>query len=308
MKKIILLIPIFLFYATGKSNAQVNPQIILSPGDSLRRNGNIMGAIDEFKKVYKKVPGDEINIYNYACALAITKQNDSCFKYLNLTLQKEIKPDALTDPDFISVRSDQRWNDFENKLIALIEKKTNKHYQDIEYAKQLWEMNALDQAFYSDIELAENKIGRNSTVVLDLWEFKNHLNDQNLKDLEKLIEKKGWPTISQVGGRAAGAAFLVIQHSNTEKQKTYLPVIEKLCEQKEASWESYALMYDRIQVSEKKPQKYGSQVTFNAQTQKWELFPLLDEAKVEEWRKDAGMVPLAEYIAGWGIKFEPKKN
>jgi hypothetical protein len=35
---------------------------------------------------------------------------------------------------------------------------------------------------------------------------------------------------------------------------------------------------------------------------------LLDETKVDEWRKEIGMQPLAEYVSRWEIKFEPKKK
>lgn len=67
-------------------------------------------------------------------------------------------------------------------------------------------------------------------------------------------------------------------------------------------------MYDRIQTNENKPQKYGSQIKYNEATKSYELFPLLDETKVDEWRKEIGMRPLSEYVARWNIKFEPKKK
>jgi hypothetical protein len=65
-------------------------------------------------------------------------------------------------------------------------------------------------------------------------------------------------------------------------------------------------MYDRIQVSENKPQRYGSQVHLDPNTNKDELYPLEDESKVDEWRKEIGMQPLADYLMHWNIKWEPK--
>jgi len=64
-------------------------------------------------------------------------------------------------------------------------------------------------------------------------------------------------------------------------------------------------MYDRIQTSDNKPQKYGSQVRLNPNTNKYELYPLLDETKVDQWRKEVGLGPLADYVSHWDIKFEP---
>lgn len=282
--------------------------IVRSTADSLREEGDLKGAIVEFKKIYLNDPKDKNNIYNFACALSIMGQNDSAFKYLYKSIEMDTSTIALTDADFIPLKRDKRWNEFENKLISELNIKFKNPYKDIEYAKILWRMQTLDQAYYGDIKIAEKKIGRNSTVISALWELKLIYNDQNQKELEKLIEKKGWPKISVVGNRAAGAAFLIIQHSDYEKQKKYLPIIEKLCKEKEASWESFALMYDRIQTNENKPQKYGTQIKYNDETKSYELYPLLDETKVDEWRKEIGMPPLAEYVAMWNIKFEPQKK
>jgi len=304
MKKIILILS-FICVALIKVNAQF--EIHLSPADSLRENGDIVGAIKEFQKLYAKNSTDQNNIYNYACALSITKQADSAFKYLNIAVTMDTSTTALTDPDFLYIMESPKWAAFENRLISMIEKKFKNPYKDIEYAKKLWKMQALDQAYYNDIDIAGKKIGMNSTVVIALWDLKDRINKQNQIELEQLIESKGWPKISEVGGMAAGAAFLIIQHSDNEKQKKYLPVIKKLCEQNEASWQSYALMFDRIQTNDNKPQKYGSQVKYNEQTQKYELYPLEDEAKVDEWRKEVGLGPLSEYASQWGIEYTPKK-
>ena len=67
-------------------------------------------------------------------------------------------------------------------------------------------------------------------------------------------------------------------------------------------------MYDRIQVNENKPQKYGSQIKYNNDTKSFELFPLEDESKVDEWRKEVGLGNLAGYVARWGITFKPKNK
>ena len=279
-----------------------------STADSLRHEGNISAAVEEFKKLYANDPKNQGNIYNYACALSVTGQKDSAFKYLYLATERDTTNMALTDPDFIPLKEDKRWNVFESKLASMISIKYKFVYKDLVYAKTLWRMGALDQAYYSDIEIAEKKIGRNSTVVRALWDLKEMINNKNQRDLEVLIEQKGWPKISDVGGTASNMAFLIIQHSDLNKQKKYLPTIEKLCKEKEASWQSYALMYDRIQVGENKPQKYGSQVTYNEQTKAYELFPLEDDTKVEQWRKEIGMIPLTDYVARWSIKFEPLKR
>ena len=144
--------------------------------------------------------------------------------------------------------------------------------------------------------------------LIHFGKLKSNITPQNQKDLEALIAKKGWPKISNVGSSAASSAFLIIQHADLAKQKKYLPIIKKLCEENEAHWGSYALMYDRVQVRENKPQRYGSQVHRNPKTNIDEPYPLEDESKVDEWRKEMGMQPLAEYLMRWNIKWEPKSK
>jgi hypothetical protein len=299
---------IFLFLLPSFSVFAQTGGFHLSGPDSLRQIGDIKGTVIAYKQMYQSQGKDFKGFYNYACALAVDGQADSAFKYLDSEyVNYKVDPFAFCDPDFLALRKDKRWDAFENRLIAEIQKKNNQPYKDVEYAKELWLMMAKDQAYYDCIQIAKEKTGMNSLVVQAIWELKERINDENQKELEKLIEDKGWPKKSQVGERATTGAFLIIQHSDADKQKKYLPTIEKLCKGNEARWGDYALMYDRIQISDKKPQKYGSQIQFNDQTQKYELFPLLDEEKVDQWRKEAGLGPLVEYLANWNIKFEPKK-
>jgi hypothetical protein len=279
-----------------------------SSADSLREEGNLSGAITEFKKIYAGNPMNKNNVYNYACALSLDRQFDSCFKYLTIAVGLDTSSASLVDPDFLPVRQDKGWEGFENKLISMLNVKFHNPYKDIDYARALWKMKAYDQAYFSEITLAERKTGMKSTVVRALWEFKFMINEKNQKELEVLIAKKGWPKNSEVGSTAAGAAFYVIQHADVEKQKKYVPMLKQRCEEKEASWQNYALLYDRMRMNENKPQKYGTQTRYIEQTDSIELYPLEDETKVDEWRKEIGLPPLAEYLAGFDIKFQPKKK
>lgn len=306
----------FSFFIVVISYAQTNDTTVIgnmtvvtysdrSPADSLRDIGDLKGAIECYKEMFERGEADFFDIYYYACALSVDSQLDSAFKYLEIAMEQDTFAHVFTDPDFLNLRDDKRWADFESKWIALIQKKSGNPIIDIEYAKQLWYMEATDQAYYDCIDLAERETGQDSPVVRALWKLKDLLNKKNQQDLEKLIESKGWPKISDVGESAADAAFLVIQHSDPDKRQKYLPVIENLCKENEASWQSYALMYDRIQTDSNKPQKYGTQVRFNEEKNAYELFPLLDENKVDQWREEMGLEPLADYLSYWGIEFFP---
>jgi hypothetical protein len=279
-----------------------------SRADSLKNEGDIPVALAEYKKIYKVNPKDRRNVYNYACALSINRQIDSCLKYLNIAVRMDTSIASLIDPDFLTARRDLRWVDFENNLISMINAKFKNPYSDIEYAKALWKLRAYDQAYFSEVVLAFRKTGRNSSVHEALLNYQAMIHEMNQNELEKLIAAKGWPRIKDVGREAAMAAYLVIQHSNSELQKKYLPTVKKICDEKELPWERYALMYDRSQFNENKPQRYGTHTKYNESTNSEELYPLEDESKVDEWRKEIGLQPLAEYLARFNIKFQSKKN
>jgi hypothetical protein len=279
-----------------------------STADSLIDEGNIVGAVAEYRKIYKSNPKDQRNVYNYSCALSVGKQVDSCFKYLFIAAEMDTSIAALIEPDLLTARKDNRWQDFENYLISMLNRKFHNPFPDIEYAKKLWKLRALDQAYFTQIGIAGRKSGMKSSVVEALWDFKFMIQERNQEELGKLIAAKGWPHIADVGSEAAMAAYLTVMHSNDGLQKKYLPAIKKICEENELGWERYARMYDRSLYNENKPQKYGTHTRYNEKTNSEELYPLEDETKVDEWRKELGLEPLAEYLAQSNIKYQPIKK
>jgi hypothetical protein len=278
-----------------------------SPGEMLRQDGDIPGAIAEFEKVYAQNPRDQKNVYNLARALSINRQLDRCFQYLTLAVEMDPSLAPLTDPDLLTARDDKRWEAFEDKLVAMLNAKLKGAYKDIEYAKALWRLRAWDQAFFIEVGIAGRKTGMKSSVVEALWKFKFMIQKWNQEELEGLIDKKGWPRIGAVGRDAAMAAYLVIMHSENGLQKKYLATIKKICEENELPWERYAAIYDRSLFNDNKPQKYGTHTRYNEQTKAQELYPLEDESKVNEWRREIGLPPLEEYLRQFNIIFRPKK-
>lgn len=280
--------------------------------DSLMSESNVPAAIAEYKGLYALNPNDQHIVYNYACALSVDnsviKQFDSCFKYLNIAVALDTSVTALLDPDLIPAREDKNWCVFENRLISMLNTKYNNPYRDIEYAKVLWRLGAYDQAYFNEIGIAVRKLGMRSSVASAIWRLKFMIQEKSQKELEQLVAEKGWPKISEVGSQAAMAAYLVAIHTNDGSQRKYLPMIKQRCEESELPWQRYANIYDRCLFNENRPQKYGTHTRFNEQTKSEELYPLEDEKKVDEWRKELGLEPLAEYLARFNIKYQPKKE
>jgi len=277
--------------------------------DIARDNGDFKTAILEYSKLIKTDPTQTKAYYDIACIYSFLKNKDSAFKYLIIALQSEDNArHVFTDPDFYNLIHDARWTALEDEQIKRTEEKKIIKYKDIAVTKELWHMAIKDQAYYFEITIAEKKHGMKSRQSDSLWKLKEKLNNENLTRIKQIIEKYGWPKVSEFGGRAGNTAFLVIQHADYEAQKKYLPLLEEACKVNEARWESYALMKDRMLTDEKKPQIYGSQVQYNNEKKVYELFALEDPANVDKRRATVGLGPLRDYVKQWNIEFNVPQN
>jgi hypothetical protein len=273
-------------------------------GDSLLENGNVKEAIIEYKRVYIVEKPEHFGAYNVAAAFSVDQQFDSAFKYLFLSLLTDTTVRACTDPYFLPLRNDKRWPVFADSVIAVVKAKNPNPVANLNLARRLWEMGAWDQAYYYEINIAEKKLGRDSPVVWALWNAKSKINTENVRLLDSILLIHGWPSIPMVGYYASQSAFLIVQHSDLERQTKHLPAIKLLCDSGKVSCSDYALMYDRTQILQDKQQLYGSQLRFNEKTGQHEFFPIEDEKNVNVRREQMGLGPIEEYAEYFGIKYE----
>jgi hypothetical protein len=278
-----------------------------SPGERLRNEGDIPGAIAELSKAYEKDPRDPKTAFDLARVLSIGRQLDKCFVCLAIVAEMEPSLAPLIAPDLVTARQDRRWSAFEDKLVATLKAKSPEAFQDIEYAKALWKLRAWDQAYFTEVGIAGQKTGMRSSVVEALWAFKFMIQERNQAELEALVVKNGWPRVRTVGSEAAMGAYLVAMHAKNGSQKKYLADIRKVCEAGELPWVRYANIFDRVRFNEDQPQRYGTHTRYNERTGKEELYPLEDESQVDEWRKELGLGPLEEYLKQFNIIYKPKK-
>jgi hypothetical protein len=132
----------------------------------------------------------------------------------------------------------------------------------------------------------------------------NETDAMHSKRMSQIIDKYGWPTISEFGPEAAQYSFLIIQHADLATQKKYFPLLEKAAQQGEASLANVAMMKDRILMREGKAQLYGTQLS--GMNNLMMLYPIEDEANVDKRRKEMGLGPLDEYLQGYGIQRKTK--
>ncbi len=179
--------------------------------------------------------------------------------------------------------------------------------QNSELMDELIRMGQIDQGGREEINRIEQEHGYDSFEWKAAWERQRIIDAEHMTNLELIIEEHGWPMISMVGDEAARAAFFIVQHSDLGHQKKYLPLIRDAALTGEAAGESYAMLQDRVLMSEGKRQLYGSQTGRNDATGRWYVWPIEDEEAVDERRAALGMSTLAEYLQGAppGIELEP---
>ncbi|MBL4604146.1 MAG: hypothetical protein JKY02_00325 [Flavobacteriaceae bacterium] len=134
------------------------------------------------------------------------------------------------------------------------------------------------------------------------------IDKQNLIKVVSLIENCGMPTTKEVSRKQMSAIWLVFQHADNTNRKKYFPLLKKAAKNGDLSKSNIALMEDRILMIDGKPQKYGSQISQNRETKKWELYKLTKPEFVDKRRAEVGLGSLKEYVKKWNIEFNLKQK
>ena len=129
-----------------------------------------------------------------------------------------------------------------------------------------------------------------------LWAPIAAMDERLLSELLPLVPEDGWFTRREYGERGSKVAFLIIQHSNVEQWRRFLPILEPLALTGEIDGQDYGLMYDRLAINEGRPQRYGTQMTCKAGKLVVDWEHIEDPANADARRKALGIPrTLAEY-------------
>ncbi|MCT2560420.1 DUF6624 domain-containing protein [Chryseobacterium herbae] len=140
---------------------------------------------------------------------------------------------------------------FSKELIALAEK-------DLSVRERLASEGKLNGGYHPEMEV---------------------IHRQNGEKLREVIREIGFPTISKVGAEASDAAWLIIQHAIGEPElmkSCYHLMVENRNDIKPSN---IAYLYDRIQVFQSQPQRYGTQLTSEGTP-----YPVEDKSSLNEER------------------------
>ncbi|MGY1813666.1 DUF6624 domain-containing protein [Blastococcus sp. SYSU D00820] len=116
--------------------------------------------------------------------------------------------------------------------------------------------------------------------------------------LAEILDAHGWPTHDLVGEDGEEAAWAIAQHSDHDPafQARALELLRAAVAAGQASPGNLAYLEDRVAVGAGQPQRYGTQVGCGPDGPQ-PATPLLDPAAVEQLRAEAGLEPLADYLA-----------
>ena len=112
----------------------------------------------------------------------------------------------------------------------------------------------------------------------------------NLALIDDILSTHGFPGKELVGDFGSQAVWLVFQHAKLDYQKRFLPQLEDAVARGDIAPLFLALLRDRIEVREGRPQKYGTQTDAEGH-----LAPLLDASRVNEWRQEVGLPALEQF-------------
>ena len=154
------------------------------------------------------------------------------------------------------------YNEIAEKIIEL-------KNADLEFREKLIESGKLSEGYNKEMAEIHNK---------------------NVKALDEIINKIGYPTLDKVGKEANEATWLIIQHSIGQPNfmKKCVKLLEIAVHQNKANSKNLAYLTDRIAVFENKPQLYGTQFDWD---ESGELSPNTfdDLKKVNQRRKSIGL-------------------
>jgi hypothetical protein len=134
----------------------------------------------------------------------------------------------------------------------------------VDLKERFLRMYRLDQqtrAVATDVDFTTLPPDQRQSAMAAMWTVIGAVDTANQQALLDMLPPEGWFYKSVYGDGPANTAFLIIQHSDVDLWRRFLPVLEPLVATGEVEGQSYGLMYDRLAVAEGRPQRYGTQMT-----------------------------------------------
>jgi hypothetical protein len=311
MKKIIVITICFVFAiskAFGQQPTQDYYQLV-QKAFSLYEAKDYKSSALTYSAAFKSWgwKGQANDRYNAACSWALGGNADSAFFCLMRLAEKLNYNDyehLTTDTDLDALHKDKRWQ----PLVDIVKANKEKAEANLNkpLAQHLDSIHTADQDGRLKTDEVQKKYGYDSKEMKELWVAINKSDSINLVKVKLVLDKYGWLGADVVGQTGNSTLFLVIQHADLKTQEHYLPMMKEAVKNKKASPPDLALLVDRIEMRNNRPQIYGSQI--NMKDGKYIIYTIIDEPNVNKRRAEVGLQPLENYVQMWGIDYKvPEK-
>lgn len=161
---------------------------------------------------------------------------------------------------------------------------------------ELARLEALDDEANMAEYVRRNKEGieLDPEVEQALWDKQIPIDQANTKELMRLIDTYGWPTV-ETAGEGFESPVPVLIHMKMEDMEWVLPKLRKEVIAGRMEPGPYAMIYDRKQQHDEKPQLYGKMQAFDSKTMSVLPPAIVDIDETNRARAEIGMEPLTEY-------------
>jgi len=296
---------ILLLFFNFNSQAQTNNyEELIAEASLFHLQKEYKNAILTFEKAFLIQQPDALSAYKMAGVYALDQNKTEAFQYLKLALDKGwAESEALIiDPyfDFLRNNYDAEWQIIIQKA-KLKEQQYEKTLKLPDLRKRINLMTIQDQ------KLRFAKSQTNDSREIEV--LNQQINDsdfKNLNEAKEIIEKYGWPKITEIGKDGQNNFWLIVQHADQDIlfQKLALSKMEKLMETKEIDLENYAFLYDRVQCNLNYKQLYGTQVIWTDNGKASGFRPIIKEDLADKRRADFKLLPLKIYALNYGFAYK----
>lgn len=312
-QKIQFLLLITLQLSIIKVSAQTTYDTMLFNAHDLYTNKHFRESALTYNSAFRDFPQlvKGWDRYNSACSWSLANNADSAFFELEIWAENEGRHSfhvlpyehLIGDSDFNNIHSDKRWQ-------PLVKKCKEKYQSQLNLPLKATLDTILvdDQKYRNLLDTTIKTYGIKSSEFRALAAKTNQTDSINIIKVTRILDKYGWPDYATVGNKAIMALFLVIQHANLTTQEKYLPMLKDAVKEQNLAPADLAILEDRIAIRKGQKQIYGSQLHYDSETKKNILYPIEDEANVNERRKSVGLEPLENYLKYYSIHYTPIKK
>lgn len=294
---------IFCFHCLG-STAQVNYRYeeLIAKAGLFHLQKSAKEAIRYYDTAFTLQQPDALTAYKAAGVYALDRNSNEAFGFLEKALAAGWTESGLldTDPyfDYLKHANPGRWNELKKKALHL----ENVYAQTLKMPalrRQINQLGITDQQLrYKRIQASEEERAR----IDDALRIADSVNRKTAK---YILGKYGWPSVSEIGKDGQNNFWLLIQHADDDVlfQRAALVAMSKL-KTSERQAENYAFLYDRIQCNLNYKQLYGTQVNWTQHGEASGYRLIEDESRVDERRKQLGLLPLRIYALTYGFNYK----